>query len=252
MFPDDSLKLGRKAVKTDSRTLRLAKYFTPQLPPPPPERVWSGGLTNWQMFMNDELGCCTIAAIPHGIMGWTLNASTCATFNDKQVVGYYTAWDGYNPADPSTDQGGICLDVLKNWKSQGFAGHQINAFATVLPANQAHVMQAINLFGGLYCGVSLPLTAQDQVGGLWDVVPGNGPQSVGGTWGGHCVWVIDYDATGLTCITWGALQKMTWAYWYAYFDEAYAVISPDWVKATGVAPNGFELADLEADVAQIN
>lgn len=263
MFNPATVKLGKLPVKHDPRTLRLARYFTAELPPPPPSRIWSNGLADWGMFANDTLGDCTIAGIPHGIMGWTMNTGVMATFTAAQAISYYMQWDGYNPANPATDQGGVCLDVLKDWKAQGFAGHQIAAFASVLPANQQHVMQAINLFGGLYTGVALPMTAQAQVGGLWDVVPpkqkrwfhihkfGVDP-STPGSWGGHCVWIIDYDAIGPTCVTWGALQKMTWAYWSKYFDEAYAIISPDFINAAGMAPNGFALADLESDVTQIN
>lgn len=254
MFNPATVKLGRKAIKTDSRTLKLARYFTAELPPPPATRVWSNGLVDWGMLGNDQLGDCTIAGIPHGIMGWTMNTGVMATFTAQQAISYYEKWDGYNPANPATDQGGILLDVLNDWKQQTFAGHSMIAYASVLPANQLHVQQAINLFGGLYTGVALPLTAQEQTGpaGLWDVVANGGANAVGGTWGGHCVWIIDYDAVGPTCVTWGALQKMTWAYWSTYFDEAYAVISPDWVNAQGMAPNGFALTDLESDVAQIN
>ena len=58
--------------------------------------------------------------------------------------------------------------------------------------------------------------------------------------------VIAYDASGLTCITWGALKQMTWAFWDAYCDEAYACLSKDWAAAK--APSGFDWAALDADL----
>jgi hypothetical protein len=45
---------------------------------------------------------------------------------------------------------------------------------------------------------------------------------------------------------------MTWAFWNVYVDEAYALVSPDWIGAKGKAPNGFALAALEADLVEIN
>ena len=261
MFNPATVCLGRKAIKTDSRTLRLDKYFTSLLPPPPKKRDWSRGVTSWGMlgngpdptnppYMKDGLGDCTIAGVGHGIQVWSLNVGAEATITTDQAVEYYEKWDGYDPSNPATDQGGICLDVLKAWKAQGFAGHSITAFASVLPANQAHVKQAINLFGGLYTGVSLPITAQGQ--DVWDVVPNSGSDGVAGSWGGHCVYMVAYHPNGPTCITWGGLQRMTWAFWSTYFDEAYAIISPDFINAAGMSPNGFALAGLELDVTQIN
>ncbi len=70
--------------------------------------------------------------------------------------------------------------------------------------------------------------------------------STPGSWGGHAVPVIAYDASGLTCITWGALKRMTWAFWDAYCDEAYACLSRDWAAAR--APSGFDWAALDADL----
>jgi hypothetical protein len=226
------VRLGRKAIKTDTRTLRLARYLTAELPPPPPTRDWSKGIAAWGMLANDTLGDCTCAGVGHACQVWTANVSSEAVITNEEVLGIYEQWCGYEPSNPATDQGGVELDVLTAWRNQGFAGHKILAFATVLPANQKHVQTAINLFGGLYTGVALPLSAQEQVGGVWDAVAD--------------------DADGLTCITWGALQRISWAFWSKYFDEAYALISPDFVNIQGQTPNGFALADLEADVAQIN
>ena len=67
-----------------------------------------------------------------------------------------------------------------------------------------------------------------------------------GSRGRPCGAVIAYDARGLTCITWGALKRMTWAFWDAYCDEAYACLSRDWAAAR--APSGFDWAAFDADL----
>ena len=58
-----------------------------------------------------------------------------------------------------------------------------------------------------------------------------------------------YLANGWDCITWAQPKGLTDPWWLRYGDEAYAVISPDWAPPSGVAPNSFNMAQLEADLA---
>ena len=85
---------------------------------------------------------------------------------------------------------------------------------------------------------------------MWDGVPYGGANSNPGSWGGHCVFVPKYDAKSLTCITWGQLKTMTVAFWNRYCDEAHALLAQDWLTAKG-APNGFDQAQLQADLEAI-
>jgi hypothetical protein len=86
---------------------------------------------------------------------------------------------------------------------------------------------------------------------VWTVPPG-GPTGQGapGSWGGHAVPIVAYDARGLICITWGELMRMTWQFWNAYCDEAYGLLSPDWIAA-GKAPAGFDWQQLVADMGEL-
>src|ERR1035441_3266563 len=142
--------LGRKAVVVDSRTVKLGTYLAPTLPVPPPAVSWSKQISSWGVMLNDQLGDCTIAGCGHAVQTWSANLGNEITVSDSTVLAAYEAWDGYNPSDPSTDQGGIELNVLKSWKADGFGGHKIAAFASVNPQNITEVKQAINLFGGIY------------------------------------------------------------------------------------------------------
>lgn len=244
-------KLGRKAVVTDSRTLRLSRYFTAQLPPPPAAVDWSKGQTSWGEMLNDSLGCCTCAAIGHAVQVWTANASKEAAILDVQILGIYERWCGYNPADPSTDQGGVELYVLRDYQAQGFAGTTLKAFAAVLPNNQTHVEQAINLFVGLYIGMDIPayiMPDDGNVPALWDLNPGADNTIIGG----HAVYVYGYDKVGPKFISWGGNYQMSWAYFVKFVDEAYALISPSMFEADGNAPNGFNMDALETDLVNIS
>ena len=85
---------------------------------------------------------------------------------------------------------------------------------------------------------------------MWDWTGSLDGPDAPGSWGGHAVNVVAYDDAGLTVVTWGALQRLTWAFWQRYCDEAWAIISPDFL-AGGRSPQGFDLPALEHDLALI-
>ena len=248
MTDHSKMRLGRKAIKTDTRTLALGDYLTPSLPSPPPAADWTKGITSWGMMLNDTLGDCTIAGAAHAVQVWTANTGGIVTLPDSTVKKYYEKWDGYQPGNPSTDNGGVELDVLNDWQKHGFAGNKLVAFADPKPLNLVQIRQSIALFGGVYIGMALPITAQTE--DVWDVVPKGGANAQKGSWGGHCVFVPKYDQHGFTCITWGQLKTMTLAFWKKYCDEAHTLLGQDWLAVKG-APNGFNQAQLLADLKAI-
>jgi hypothetical protein len=248
MADHSKMKLGVKAIKTDSRTLALADYLKPSLPPPPPAVDWTRGITSWGMMLNDTLGDCTIAGVGHAVQVWTANNGGEVTVPDATIESYYEKWNGYVPGNPSTDNGGVELDVLNDWKKQGFDNHPLLAFADPKASNLVEVRQSIALFGGVYIGLTMPLTAQKQ--DIWDVVPHGGANAKKGSWGGHCVFVPKYDQNGFTCITWGQLKTMTPAFLTEYCNEAHTLLGQNWLDAKG-SPPGFDQAQLLADLKAI-
>lgn len=245
------VKLGRKAVKTDSRTLKLSPYMK-TLPPPPPSVDWTKGVTSWGMMLNDTYGCCTIAGCGHAVQVWGLNSGyTFAgeTLPDSTILSYYEKWDGYVNGDASTDNGGIELDVIKYWKAQGFGGHHLLGFADPTVSNHTEIMQAINLFGGVYIGMNVPnyIMNQNPIPEFWQVPFPSDDASIDG---GHCVFVCGYNSSDVIFISWGQVYRMEWAYWDMFVDEAHALLGATWIK-NSVAPQGLNLAQLQADIAQI-
>ena len=184
-----AFRLGKLPPRLDSRTLQLANYpclaAVAGAPPssssgqgttlsekcvlaPVPRSVdWTAKIPSWPMFSNDTLGDCTAAAAAHMIQCWTANASDAFTPSDAQVIAAYSATGHYIPDDAATDQGAVELDVLNFWRQQGIAGHKIAAYVSFSPQNFEHTRQAINIFGGIYIGLALPLSAQTQE--VWDV-----------------------------------------------------------------------------------
>ena len=259
------MKLGKRAPRRDLRTLKLSDYLTPELPKPPIRAGYIDQVKSWPMLLNDSLGDCAVACPGHQIQQWTTYAGTPFVPRDKDILKAYEDVGGYKPGDPSTDNGCYILDVLKYWRKTGIAGHKILAFASVNFNNRTEMEQAIYLFGSLNVGVALPLSAQnpthhDPLGfckPCWSV-PKGGPYGDGspGSWGGHCIPIVGYSNDpagypGVEVITWGAVYDMTWPFIKNYMDEAWVILTQDWINAAGKTPTGLNLAQLQADLAAI-
>lgn len=241
-------KLGRLPVRTDVRTLALSRYVDiSKLPPPPAALDLTSHVPGWPMYANDRIGDCTIAAAAHMIEAWTAAGRGEAVEVPESAV--LTAFDRVKVVDPFTgEEGAVELDVLRDWRKHGVGRHRIAAFARVSTHDAALVRAGAWLFGGLYIGLALPVTAQQQA--VWDWTGSLAGDARPGSWGGHAVDVVGYDDRVLTVVTWGRLQQLTWAFWERYVDEAYCVLSRDFLDGEH-APNGFDLAALRADLALV-
>jgi hypothetical protein len=241
-------KLGKLPVRTDVRTLSLGRYIdVARLPSPPDTFDETTGVPDWPMYANDRIGDCTTAAAAHMIEAWTAAGRGHAVeISERSVL---DAFDHVKLVDPATgEEGAIELDVLRYWRTSGIGRHKIGAYARVSVHDHSLVETAAWLFGGLYIGVQLPVTARTQE--VWDWTGSLSGPARPGSWGGHAVDVVRYDAGGLTVVTWGRLQQLTWSFWDRYCDEAYCILSDDFLEK-GKAPNGFDLAALEADLALV-
>jgi len=68
---------------------------------------------------------------------------------------------------------------------------------------------------------------------------------------GHAVAAVGYDGADITIVTWGHIKKMTWAFYEAYSDEAWAVLSPDWFKEGRSPRYGFDIDTLAMEIDRI-
>ncbi|MGA2412072.1 MAG: hypothetical protein ABSG46_17020, partial [Candidatus Binataceae bacterium] len=245
-----TVHLGAKPKGDDSAVPDLAEYVdTGVLPSPLASVNYTLKKQAWDtMLGNDTVGDCTIAGAMHMISDWEAYASgKVPGFTTAQAIQVYSAITGYVPGDPSTDNGAELIDVLNYWKSTGILGHKILGFVKIDPSNDRLVRLGIDLFGGIYPGVALPISAQAQVGKEWE--PESGPDGAPGSWGGHCPPILSYnvpsDVEGYA--TWGTIQKGNVAFRHEYMTEAYAVLGPEWLNPQKKAPNGFDLTQLLAD-----
>jgi hypothetical protein len=245
-------KLGKHRPVIDDRTLRFANYLTTALPAPPASVDYGGKVPQWPMYYNDQYGDCTCAAAGHMIQNWTANAGSEVTPPQASVLTFYEHFVG---TPPPSDEGCDMLSVLKYWRSTGLDAHKVTGFAALDLKNQVEAENAVFLTGGIYIGVALPnfTVTGDMMTVPW-VVPPGGPvgDAAPNPDNGHCIPAVAYDATGLTVVTWGESKSMSWEFYHVYADEAFAVVSQDFIDAkTGETPTGFNLSALEKDLAKL-
>jgi hypothetical protein len=239
-------RLGKKPPRIDKRTLKFRDYVTPALPAPPPSVDWTAKVPTWPMMGNDQYGDCTCAAAGHLIETWTANATTPLILPDDEILA------AYNVVDGGVDQGADLLTVLNYWRQTGIGGDTIVAYAQVGMTNVAEIQQAIDLFGGIYIGVALPDFAVqgDMLTVPW-MLPTDGSNDPPDPNNGHCIPLVQYDAQGVTAITWGEAKRASWDFITTYADEGYAILSDDWIEVTGESPGGLNIAQLQADLQAV-
>lgn len=241
-------KLGKLAPAYDPRTLKLANYVNtnqPLISPPVTNRLATISNT-FPMYDNDQYGDCVPAGMGHALQVWTDLVGESVAVPDSAVLSAYHDIAGFNPDTGENDNGCVELKALKYWHRYGIGGHKIAGYAAINPHRMDLVRAGNYLFDGLLLGVALPMSAQDQAD-EWTYEPGQGSAAYPGSWGGHCVFVVDHDQQGLTFISWGKVMRMTWEFWSRYTDESYAVFSNDALDA-GKSIEGFAADELAADL----
>ena len=248
--------LGKQPARVDPRTFQFARYLAAKLPSPRRAVDWTRGITNWPMYGNDTLGDCVEAASGHHIEVWEEYAqgNTTNIPTDEQIVQAYSGDTGYVPGDPSTDNGTDMLSFLNYWRKTGVGGHKILAYVKLAPGNMTHLKLAVEWFGGAFIGLQLPVSAQGQ--NVWTTPGSLTGSGEPGSWGGHCVPVVGYKKrhlpnsrhNGTTVVTWGQTLHMTADFYRVYSDEAYALLSEDWIAKTGLSPSQFDLSALQSDL----
>ena len=258
------MKLGRIQPRPQ-RKLELHAYRTMALPTPPPTCDWSVGngaeIVCAQMYDNDRLGDCVIAGGYHLIgVASSVQAPGAKGFiaSESQILADYGAIGGYNPADPSTDNGCDEITAMNYWADHGFAdGSKVQAWGTVPADNQTLVKQSIWLFETLLLGIGLPdawlpdsPTAAPNSDHVWDVAGDAIPTN------GHCVVGVGYTKDGIIVITWGGKRLLTWAALAKYAvsgagGECYSLLLTDEFGQLKQAPNGFDYSAINAAFASI-
>lgn len=235
-------RLGRKAPDRSRARVKLTADLVPQTVTPPASVDWYSKVpaSSWGMDGNDSVGDCTCAEVDHSTKARQVAAgNTEVRSTTTEVLAAYSAITGYTPSDPSTDQGAVMQDVRDYWRKNGITlggkVDKLTLFAEVDHTDLALVKWCVSRFGAVALGINFPDSAMTQFdnGQPWDVVKGARIE------GGHAISMIGYDATYAYIVTWGQVQKMTWAFYKAFTEEAWTDISTDWVNSvSGQDPLG--------------
>lgn len=249
-------KFGKKAPRKHLSTPSLGNFLsTEKTWPVVSAQGWEYAVpaNQLQMLGNDQYGDCAEAGAMHLIQVQTANTGTPLQGTLQQTLDLYTAVTGFNPSDPSTDQGTDLLSLLQYWKNTGItvtnaAGkevvHKILGWAALDLTSVAQIRWASDMFGGTYLGINCPESAEQNTSD-WDVVPGSPIM------GGHCITGTGQGSTGGHIISWGMNIPFTWNFMHQYLDEAFVIVTNDWVNAQGKSPSGLDLDGLLAAMKQI-
>lgn len=197
-------------------------------------------------YLNQSLGDCTAADVGHAEQVFsTFGQGATVTVTDQDVLALYEATSGYNPADPSTDQGAVIQDVLDYWRKTGIAGHRILAFFQVDHTSQDEIRSCCWLFGGVTVGVNFPnsgFTQFDQ-GQPWNY-DASADNTIAG---GHDFRIVGYNrTTGLyDGVSWGQLVEVTWSWLQAFAEEMWSEADGQWVK-NNASPEGLDVNALNS------
>lgn len=256
-------KLGKKDFVEDKRDFKLARYM-PEVKgvlPTVPESFGHYDLIGnnaWGMDGNDTVGNCVFAGGDHETLLWTTEGGHQAAFSAETAIADYSAVTGYNPSNPDSDQGTVVRDALKYRQKTGLIDvnskrHKIGAYVSIDPTKvdskgrPYELMNATYLFSAVGIGIQFPASAMDQFnqGKPWTVVKGSKIE------GGHYVCVIGFDGTYFLVVTWGKLQLVSIEFMLKYCDEAWALLSSEFINNSGVSPEGFNYTTLQTDLANI-
>jgi len=241
MNPNIPRMLGRTASPFDNRTLNLRRYTTAKVADPPVDRLWQQPVNDWGVMGNDRHGNCTTVTAAHIILAWRANElNDTKRISDNAVIELAREIGGLN--------GFSILERLRLWRKRQFWATALWAFVDVNPQDQREVAIAINSFGAADVGVNLPNAWRSA--DVWDT--GEGAAYRPGSWGSHSVPLVGYNANYVYAVTWGEVVAMTWAAVERYCDEAYALLSPDWLAQDSASPSGFDLCQLHADLHAID
>lgn len=240
------MKYGRLPKQEHPKTLRMAKYFeNPFTFPTPHEKVYREYATPAsakQMYGNDRYGDCVWAMLANKIIHDSVHAGILVEPTLEQVLEAYAAVTGFDPKTGANDGGTVMVDALNYMQTTGIAGQKILGWGQIDHTNRLHRQLGVDFFGSTLVGVNFPDTAMSEFGaGLsWNALNGQSE-------GGHAILHPGYGSAGDDYVTWAKWdQKASSAWSYAYVDEEYICITPDWFDTISASFKDAIWNDLKA------
>lgn len=236
---------GKLAPKTDPRDLNLANYLKISTSEDVPlSHDWTVKKTSaWGVPAGKKLENCPVFAAGQLIESWDANLDKEQVEHTEAALQAFTALTGYDPATGENNKPLHLADIVNYWGQHGIGRHRIEIYLTIPLTDHNLVKAAISIFGGIYAGFFLPESVSTQTD--WELVSG-ADDTASSTNAGHALAVLAYDSDSLTCIFQGKAQKMTWEFYDAYCDEAFALVTTEFLKSAET-PMGINLPAMKSD-----
>ena len=226
----------------------------------------ASNVTAWPMYCNGPdpgnppaspggIGDCTVAEAAHAYTALGVYAGKPQVlFADTEIISVYSRICGYDPATGADDNGCQMQDVLADQRKNGMTDvngnvHKVTAYAALgNPTNITLMSEVLKTFGYVYIGVNLQQAQEDAFEqGPWAYVPGSP------VLGGHCIGLHRRQAYGSAVgvfgmATWGAIQPAEISFIQGCVEEAWCVITEDWIEANGSTCDGLAVSQLESDM----
>jgi hypothetical protein len=184
----------------------------------------------------------------HLIQGQSSNTGNPLTATTAQALALYSAVTGFDPNDPSTDQGTVLTDLLTYIQKNGVEMNnstgkpvtvEVVGSASLDISSVAQMRYAAYTFGGNYLGINCPEQCEQDTSN-WNFAPGL-PIA-----GGHCIPQEGEGGAGGKIVSWGMVIPCSNGFLLSYLEEGYVVITKAWLNAQGKSPTGLDLNSLVA------
>lgn len=248
------MKFGRKPARRLLSTPSFGDFLDKATTwPAVAAQGWEYYVGDFDMLGNDQYGDCAEAGAMHLIQAQTGNTGKPLKGTLQQTLDLYIAVTGFDPNNPSTDQGTDLLTLLQYWKTTGITVtdaqgkpyvHKILGWASLDLTSIAQMRYANYIFGGTYLGINCPQSAESDTAN-WTYKAGS-PIA-----GGHCIPGLGQGAAGGHIVSWGMTIPFTWEFMLNYLEEGYVIISQDWLDSAGKTPSGLDINGLTAAMAAL-
>jgi hypothetical protein len=248
-------KLGLKPVLAQPRMM-LARYYTSDLPSVDSLKFPLGhaDAIEPEMFCNDRWGCCAESGSIEEVRLANALRDVTVNFNDAAVAQNYHEITGFNPDDPSTDQGTDVHDLYDYRKTTGIVDadgnrHKIIDYAGLTPGDFDELLIALSLFDMVGIGIQVPDYAETQfeAGEPWHLVQGR--HSIEGQ---HYIPIVGAQSTSVADLyTWGAKTGIGAAFYSAMNVVAVVALTEELLTGDKT-PEGVDFKRLAADLPALN
>ena len=230
-----------------------------QLPPLPAGDFGHTALVTqpWDIYMNDTLGDCVVAAKQHKVRLWDAEGtgSDTVTFSDATTINNYGLFGNYNPDNPGSDQGcdpvtAAHLELTTGVLDDAGHRHKPGVVLQLQAGNWEQLLYAAYLFDGVELGILVTADMQTAFANdePWDL-PQFNPNNVEG---GHCVPVVARVGGLPQSITWGAPQALTQALYTApQFNPITLCYASQEKLRNGKDVNGLSWSDMRVDIKRV-